>query len=505
MAEIKKNGGLMTLPVSFARNNSIPIDPTAVWYSYDEMAAYAASNSSAAYVGQILGLVDEINDTSDAYIILNKDGELMKIGSAVVVDNKSIQLAEDGSILLKNFGVQYYKYIAESGTPGAEDYEEAHYELQIVDENNPWKAGLEPKIASEDNELVLAWYEPNPTTIDGINSQVSTLQTTVDDLQEIIGKPTDKEEGIAATGIYAELETKATKIEVEEKIKAAISEADHLARKIVTDVQDIKDYIATHKDAQNYIFMVPTGLEEADDKYNEYIVVLDDLDEEVIEKVGDWEVNLDGYAKLTDLTPYAKKTEVETALDNKVDTKEGYRLMSNQEGEKLGSLANIKAVSATSFTLEEDGTLKFNGSNADISNNTSIITLTGKVNNITESLNNLTSKVNKNEENITSLNNSISEYEKTLAELQSAFNTLSPKVNQNTENITLIQGNVSSVQNELNNLKSEVSTNKNSIASLNDRLAAIQSSMDSFVTTEAYELDMTEIRDILTWKEISII
>ena len=42
MAKIKKNGGLMTLPVSFARNNSIPIDPTTVWYSYDEMAAYAA-------------------------------------------------------------------------------------------------------------------------------------------------------------------------------------------------------------------------------------------------------------------------------------------------------------------------------------------------------------------------------------------------------------------------------------------------------------------------------
>jgi hypothetical protein len=47
--------------------------------------------------------------------------------------------------------------------------------LQIVDNDNPWIAGLEPKVALEDNELVLAWYEPNPTTIDGINSQVSTI------------------------------------------------------------------------------------------------------------------------------------------------------------------------------------------------------------------------------------------------------------------------------------------------------------------------------------------
>jgi hypothetical protein len=94
----------MTLPISIKRNNPIPIDSTSIWYSYDEMAKYAVSNK-AAYVGQILGLVDETNKNADAYIILNTDGELMKLGSAVLVDNKTLQLAEDGSILLKNYGI----------------------------------------------------------------------------------------------------------------------------------------------------------------------------------------------------------------------------------------------------------------------------------------------------------------------------------------------------------------------------------------------------------------
>lgn len=497
MAKIKKNGGLMTLPVSFARNNSIPIDPTAVWYSYDEMAAYAASNSSAAYVGQILGLVDETNDTSDAYIILNKDGELMKIGSAVVVDNKSIQLAEDGSILLKNFGVQYYKYITENGTPGAEDYKEAHYELQIVDENNPWKAGLEPKIASEDNELVLAWYEPNPTTIDGINSQVSTLQTTVDDLQEIIGKPTDKEEGVTASGIYAELETKATKIEVEEKIKAAISEADHLARKIVTDVQDIKDYIATHKDAQNYIFMVPTGLEEADDKYNEYIVVLDDLDEEVIEKVGDWEVNLDGYAKLTDLTPYAKKTEVEIILGNyaKISDLEEFAKLSDLNS--YATISNLNTVSNNLSLAQTDiNNLKININSLDSKLKTieaDQISLNTKVGNLETSLQTLSTNVTTLSSSHENLKNQVSNLDKLLngytnIETGEKFEGLNTKVNSLENNLK---------QNYITSI--EIQNSYISKTDFNTVIGDLQMLLDNQVNL--YE-DILDINERLAWQEI---
>ena len=505
MAIIKKDGGFMTLPISIKRNNPIPIDPTSIWYSYDEMAKYAVSNK-AAYVGQILGLVDETNKNADAYIILNTDGELMKLGSAVLVDNKSLQLAEDGSILLKNYGIQYYKYISATGSEETGDYIAAHYELQIVDNDNPWIAGLEPKVALEDSELVLAWYEPNPTTIDGINSQVSTIQTavadlnnTTDELQELVGFPANAENNTVASGIFKTLNEKAnsadvyTKEQTDTKIGEAIASADHLKRKIVSKVSDIEDYIAQYKDAQKYIFMVPTGTQYDDDKYDEYIVIENEDKEEVIEKVGAWEVDLSGYAK---------KTELEEGLRKKVDSVEGFRLLSQQEGEKLESLANIRSVSSVAFTLDENGTLNFNGDKVDISKNESIIILNNSIKNITSTLNNLGSEVSSNKESITTLQISISDQEKELETLKTSFNTLSPKVSENTEKIKLIQESNSSIQKELNTLKDSVTSNNNSIISLNNKITTIEQSMNSFVTKEVYDLDLQEIKDILTWKEI---
>jgi hypothetical protein len=66
--------------------------------------------------------------------------------------------------------------------------------------------------------------------------------------------------------------------------------------------------------------MVPNGLQENDDKYDEYVVI-----DNIIEKVGSWEVNLDNYA-----------TKDEVAA--KVDKDENARLMTNAEGNKLSTV-----------------------------------------------------------------------------------------------------------------------------------------------------------------------
>ena len=188
MAVIKKDGNFMGLPMNVARGNPIPLDKSEIWYSYAEMAEYAASNP-VAYVGQILGLVDETNSTATAYIILNAAGDLQEIGASIEIpdlkgDNVSIVINEaNETISLKNWGIQYYRYIEAVGNVDDEDYVEAHYELQVVDADHPWIAGLEPKVTSENNQMVLAWYQPNPTTIEGLGSQLSSLQTSVSDLQ----------------------------------------------------------------------------------------------------------------------------------------------------------------------------------------------------------------------------------------------------------------------------------------------------------------------------------
>lgn len=124
-----------------------------------------------------------------------------------------------------------------------------------------------------------------------------------------------------------------TKDETDEKIRAAIADAVHIKRKIVDSISDIEDYMALNADAEQYIFMVPTGLTEDSDKYDEYMVIALTDDEGVttkyIEKVGSWEV---------DLSQYAKTTDVNTALNTKVNKEENARLITNVEGAKLAGI-----------------------------------------------------------------------------------------------------------------------------------------------------------------------
>ena len=119
-----------------------------------------------------------------------------------------------------------------------------------------------------------------------------------------------------------------SKTETDEKIAAAVAESAHLKRKIVKDLAEVEQYIANNDDADQYIYMVPTGLEEADDKYDEYMIV-EIAGSKVLEKVGSWEV---------DLSDYAKKDE----LDNYVEKVEGSRLLTEDEATKLSSV-NIEA------------------------------------------------------------------------------------------------------------------------------------------------------------------
>ena len=225
-------------------------------------------------------------------------------------DNASIEL-ENKTFSLKNYGKQYYKYIPESGSEETGDLVAAHYELQIVDAGHPWIAGLEPRVTSEEGQLLLAWFEQNPTTIDGVNAQVSAIQTTVNDLQQAT------ETLSAAVASKANAADVYTKEEVNEKIAAA----DHLKRKIVANYEAIQTYIDENEDADQYIFMVPIGVTDYDNKYDEYIVI-----DGIIEPVGNWSV---------DLSDYATKDEVNTALATKVTAVEGSRLMTEAEGLKL--------------------------------------------------------------------------------------------------------------------------------------------------------------------------
>lgn len=129
-----------------------------------------------------------------------------------------------------------------------------------------------------------------------------------------------------------------TKTEVDSKIAAA----DHLKRKIVESVDQIdKDA----EDAMQYIYMVPTGLEEDQNKYHEYMV-LELAGQRIIEKVGSWEV---------DLSDYVKKEALAEELAKKVDVVEGSRLITEAEASKWNEAEkNFIASVSSDFTISDE-------------------------------------------------------------------------------------------------------------------------------------------------------
>lgn len=239
MAVIKTNGGYNALPISYKRGNPIPLDKSSVWYDYDSMAAYAASDPTA-YVGQILSLVEESNNLSKIYIILNTAGDLKEIGSG------SLEQTTENIIL----------------------------------------------------------------RLESIEKSIEVFKEDIEELTNLVGSPVEGEN--PSSGIFAELDKKAnstdvyTKNETDLKIDSAVAAAAHLKRK---EVQSIDEIDINASDAEQYIYMVPSGLTDDDNKYYEYMVIeIEIIDSEGIatkikkvEQVGSWSVDLSVYAKAQDL------------------------------------------------------------------------------------------------------------------------------------------------------------------------------------------------------------
>lgn len=530
MATIDKLYKSMGLPMNIKRGNPWPLDVSSLWYSYDEMKAYAEDKAGVSYVGQVLALVDEENNTATAYIIANEDGLLKEVGSGPLVDNKTIVIDEESDeIGLKDFGKRFYKYVPEVKGEAGEVIKEAGYTLVDVDSEHPWASGLEPRVVSEDGKLVLGWFEPNPTTIEGVNNQVSSIQSSVADLQGVVenlvgevGAP--KEGSTEATGLYAELDKKAnaadvyTKSEVRTEIALSVADSDHLRRKILTSYADIVAYKDTHDDADKYIFMVPNEDNEVNDVYEEYMVI-----EGVIEKVGDWKVDLTDYitksALTTTLADYVTNTALNTKLDefiteaelatelnsyvtntnfavamaDKVDVEEGKRLITEEEAAKLASLdtageANfVKEVSAD-FAVDDNGVLSLNKNVLDLSNNTTIKELEQK-------LNSMSNVANSNAASLEVIQKTLAANAKSIEDLETSTAALENAVAANTKGIKDLTSEQTNIKSKLDALTTKANNNESSINT-------ILADLNKYVLKSTYEADIAEIRDILTWKDM---
>ncbi len=105
-----------------------------------------------------------------------------------------------------------------------------------------------------------------------------------------------------------------TKEEIDNKVAAA----NHLKRKMINTVEEIGLYAEVNPDAEQYIYMVPTGLTLTDNRYDEYMIipVIDDdgVEIQAIERVGTWEINLEEYVKKSEVEALEKRIAALEAL-----------------------------------------------------------------------------------------------------------------------------------------------------------------------------------------------
>lgn len=335
-------------------------------------------------------------------------------------DNKTLETLEDGSTLsLKDFGKKYYKYIEASGSEETGDYVAAHYEVQIVDENNPWSEGLEPKVVNEDGKLILGWFEPNQNTLEGVIDGVAALQNKISELEKEVDTNASsiKDLDTDITGLSTELEFigieiegKAdadlvyTKEETDAKINEAVVSLDHLKRKTFDSLVEAEAFVETVSNPENYIYMVLNTSDALNNTYDEYIYTAEDG----LRLVGNWEVNLEDY--VTDV-------ELATALMSKVDVEEGYSLISDEEKAKLadieeGAQKNLfDQVNSENFSIDGiDGKRQLNLKSISIS----------QVTNLEDILNNTATK-----EEVNTLNANFSNIDTRVTNLEKELNDLS--------------------------------------------------------------------------------
>lgn len=128
---------------------------------------------------------------------------------------------------------------------------------------------------SADGSLI--WVLPDAETVEGLAEIVETLRTDVDNLN-------------------TKFDDYDTSAEVDSKISSALAAANHLSYKIVDSTDEID---LTAADASQYIYLVKN-----DSSYDEYMVV-----NGALERVGDWNVNLDDYATKNEVSAISTRVD----------------------------------------------------------------------------------------------------------------------------------------------------------------------------------------------------
>ena len=319
-------GNKMDFGNSMIRGNAIPLDITAVYNSYSAAQAYVNSNP-VAYEGQVLA-VTENNDTV-VYVIaarLAADGTtvehyLKEVGKTPEVDNVTIKLV-DGKLT--------------AVIPEYEDTDTQYTLSVLADGKIAFASDIDGEEATEIRFIGAQGIEVTSDAKTGV------IVIAGPDLTEYVQK-TELSNYAEKSSVYTQeqIDTKlkpfATEAFVTSTVGEAIATVPHLRRVILpapgtneTPEELIVNWISTNQQetwAEQYVYMIPTGLQESDNKYREYLAFRQDDGSYQVEQVGNWEVDLkdyltiasanETYAKKNDIAEtYATKDEVNTTLED---------------------------------------------------------------------------------------------------------------------------------------------------------------------------------------------
>lgn len=152
---------LMSFGKSFSRLNGQPLDKSEVWYN-DLQALKDYALTDAAFVGQRVVYIDTTANTVTNFCI-QVDGSLSEIGISPIGDEKSIVVAEDGTVSLAGI----------SGLTFTEENDEGE-EVQIKYQPLMTSAGL-------------TWVRPSATTVEGLAAEIEALKVDIAALESTVG------------------------------------------------------------------------------------------------------------------------------------------------------------------------------------------------------------------------------------------------------------------------------------------------------------------------------
>ena len=439
----------------FQRTGAFPLDRSSVFSSYADAVKYAAGAGDderglggTSYVGQTIAVYD--NETVTLYII-EANRTLKKVGTTPVGDEKTIVVAENGTVSLK--GVAGLSFTGEDG--------------QAI--------SYQPLLVNGE----LTWVVPSKTTVEGLSAEIEALKTAVGTLNTTVGNDTsglvkdvaDNKTAIAA--INTKIGTIPDNKTIAEQITAEAAQAKADAISAIMGKAGIDEKYDTLKEIADWILADETNSTALVSKVNEIY---------------------DDYLKSTDKDELKGKiTSLETLVGSLPEgatstTVVGY-IKEVVDGLKIGDYAKAADLTAlTERVTTAEGRITANTGN--------ITTNAGNIAKNTKAIEALQA-VNAEKNFIAS----VDETNFTVGDDRKLALKDLP-----TSKITGLDGSIQDINTGITTINDNITTIESNITVIDERVQTIESAINSFVTTKTFNTLSTKVDTLegcLTWQEMN--